>query len=116
MEWKSFAALKHGRRQMPRLEELGRLAAAVLNVNAGFVFQAASGVPAASVAALVERERDLLAALAYVSDAVFTADSSGLIRDANQGFCDVLGRSAEDVVGCVLRELVVSSDLPVLES
>ena len=53
MEWKSFAALKHGRRQMPRINELVELGR-LLDVEAPFVFEVARGRPAKSVHRLLE--------------------------------------------------------------
>lgn len=53
MEWKSFAAVKHGRRHLPRLPELEALAG-LLGVDAAFVFQVARGVPAREVHRLLE--------------------------------------------------------------
>jgi len=96
MEWKSFAALKHGRRQVPRLEELEALAA-MLNVDPAFVFQAARGVSADEIALLLTRERKLHALLERVMDAVFTLDAHGRIEDVNHGFCLLMGRPAPEL-------------------
>ncbi len=62
MEWRSFAALKQGRRQVPRIHELERLAA-VLGVPSAFVYQVANGAAPDDVAALLAREQALRAEL-----------------------------------------------------
>ncbi len=62
MEWRSFAALKQGRRQVPRVHELEGLAA-VLGVPSAFVYQVANGAAPDDVAALLAREQALRAEL-----------------------------------------------------
>ena len=52
MEWRSFADLKHGRRQVPRIDELERLAR-LLEIDAAFVFEVARGVSARKVYGLL---------------------------------------------------------------
>jgi len=113
MEWKSFAALKHGRRQVPRIEELETLAK-FLGVDATFVFQVAGGVPADDVAALLGREHRLRAALERVRDAVFTLDDQGRIEDVNDGLCQLVGRSAHELVRKPLLDLVTVTSAPTL--
>jgi uncharacterized protein (TIGR02266 family) len=54
MEWKSFAGLKHGRRQVPRINELVELGR-LLDVEAPFVFEVARGRPAKTVHRLLEQ-------------------------------------------------------------
>ena len=90
MEWRSFAALKQGRRQVPRIQELEALAR-LLGVGTEFVFQVAAGGSPEGIAALFGRETRLRAALDHVSDAVFTLDLRGRIQDINRRFCELAG-------------------------
>jgi len=113
MEWKSFAALKHGRRQVPRIEELETLAK-LLDVDATFVFQAARGVPASEIAALLAREQRLRAVLERVRDAVFTLDDHGCIEDVNDGLCHLVGRPAHELARRPFLDLITVSSAPTL--
>lgn len=109
MEWKSFAGLKHGKRQVPRIQELERLAA-VLEVEPVFVFQVAGGVPADEIAALLVRETQLRAVLDRLTDAVFTLDPAGHIRDMNERFCAIVGRPRAQLFGASLWSLLPPED------
>lgn len=111
MEWKSFVALKHGKRGMPRVEELEALARH-LEVDPAFVFQAARGVPADEVAALLAREHRWRALLERVTDAVFTVDGSGRLQDVSSRFCALVGRSAQALAQQPLIDLVSPRSAP----
>ncbi len=113
MEWKSFVALKHGRRQIPRLPDLDELAS-ILAVEPGFVFQVARGFPAEEVAGLLAREHRLRAVLDRVTDAVFTIDRGGVVQDVNQRFCEMTGRTAAELVGHALVDVIAPESTPAL--
>jgi PAS domain S-box-containing protein len=115
MEWKSFAALKHGRRQLPRLEELDLLAP-LLGVDGMHVFQVARGVPAEEVAAELARQHRLRSVLERISDAVFTLDAQGLLVDVNRGFCRLLGASPHALLGRSFLDFVAPESTAVLVS
>jgi PAS domain S-box-containing protein len=111
MEWKSFAALKHGKRQVPRIDELERLAAA-LHVPAAEVFRAASATPSAAEAPNAHSpSADALGlTLDRVPNALFTIDVNGRIRDFNRALPVLTGRTERE-----LRERSVL-DLVAVES
>ncbi len=114
MEWRSFAALKQGTRQVPRLDELERLGE-VLGGDAWFVIQAARGVEAEEVAAGMAREGRLRAIVERVRDGVFTIDPQGRIQDANPGLAEMVGIEPRDLVGRSLLDLVApESTAPIL--
>lgn len=104
MEWKSFAALKHGRRQVPRIDELERLAA-LLGVTPAAVFAAASGRPRGP-AAPREAGDALALTLDRVPDALFTIDVDGRIRDFNRALPLSTGRAEGELRARSLLELV----------
>jgi len=104
MEWKSFAALKHGRRQVPRIDELERLAT-VLALPAADVFAAASSEPPAAAPA---PEAALRLSLERVPDALFTVDGDGRIHDCNGALSLLSGRSGAELAGCALDALVTA--------
>lgn len=111
MEWKSFIALKQGRRQMPRIGDLERLAT-ILGIDAGYVFQVARGSPPKDVAALLGRESELRALLDRVADGVFTMNRDGQLRDVNAGFADMLGVKPSELLGRSLVDIVSSDAVP----
>ena len=111
MEWKSFVGLKHGRRRMPRLEELERLSL-LLEVDANCVFQVARGVAAKQVSALLRRERRLEALLERVVDAIFTVDEKGRLHDVTQRFCALLGYGPEELRERPLADFVTVESSP----
>ena len=96
MEWKSFAALKHGQRQVPRIDELERLAV-VLQVPVADVFHAASGTRARSASAPAERADALGLTLDRVPDALFTIDVNGRIHDFNRALPLLTGRTEHEL-------------------
>lgn len=121
MDWKSFSALKHGRRMVPRLNELENLARA-LSVDPAFVFEIARGVSAKKVHVLLEnkdhdslakllmagihearasaesREQHFRAIIDRATDAVFTADLQGAFQEVNRRFCELTGYREEDLL------------------
>ncbi|MBI3184420.1 MAG: PAS domain S-box protein [Myxococcales bacterium] len=121
MEWKSFNALRHGRRQVPRIGELEDLAR-VLSVDAAFVFEVARGVPAERVHQLLlendretlsellmtgvlaahrvaaSKERGYKAILDRVNDAIFTMDVQGRFQDVNRRLCAITGFSEGELL------------------
>ncbi|HEX9103461.1 MAG TPA: PAS domain-containing protein, partial [Polyangia bacterium] len=106
MEWKSFAALKHGQRQVPRIDELERLAA-VLGVSATDVFAAASSAPRSAARAPAPTPRDALRlTVDRVPDALLTIDLDGRIHDFNRALVLLTGRSASELRGRPLVELI----------
>ncbi len=135
MEWKSFNALKHGRRQVPRVVELEGLAR-VLKVDAAMVFEVARGVPAKTMHRLLERnDRDKLsrllmagvlashreaeskdvryeALLNRVHDAIFTIDVQGRFRDVNGGLCAMTGYTAEELQNQSFFDLLLPDERP----
>lgn len=111
MEWKSFIALKQGRRRMPRIDDLERLAA-ILGVDAAFVFQVARGSPADDVAALLGRESELRALLDRVADGVFTMNRDGQLRDVNNRFAITLAAKPSELLGRSLVDLVSTDAVP----
>lgn len=111
MEWKSFIALKQGRRQVPRIDELERLAD-LLQVDSGFVFQVARGTPAEEIVALLGRETELRALLDRVADGVFTIDLDGQFRDVNERLGVMLGHSRAALLGGTLLDFVTSESAP----
>jgi uncharacterized protein (TIGR02266 family) len=104
MEWKSFAALKHGQRQVPRIDELERLAA-VLELPAADVFFAASSVARERPASAAPADA-LALALDRVPDALFTIDAGGRIHDFNRALPRLTGRSASELRDRSLLDLV----------
>jgi len=68
MEWRSFLALKQGKRQVPRIDQLEQLAE-LLHVDPVLVYQAASGTPAEEMAALIQHQSELRALLDQVGTA-----------------------------------------------
>lgn len=119
MEWKSFSALKHGQRQVPRIDELERLAA-ILGVEPAAVFEVARGVDAAEVAATLGRaaagtaqrqrgdERQRLRALfdqlpaacvLYGADRRVVAANPAIARVAPAQAEEALGRTAAELFG-----------------
>lgn len=104
MEWKSFAALKHGRRQVPRLDELERLAT-LLGVDVVEVVRAATpgGPDAADAAASLRVD------VARLPDAVFTLDVDGRIRDCNQALGRMTGRDLGELRERSLLDLVAEA-------
>ena len=137
MEWKSFSALRHGRRQVPRIDELERRAE-LLAVDAALVFVVARGVRAARVDRLLRtndrgamatllmagvhaahREREsrsqaLEALLERVHDAVFTLDVQGTVRDVSRRVSDLTGYDREELSGRSFFELLPASERPAL--
>lgn len=111
MEWKSFVALKHGRRQMPRLEDLEKLAG-VLDVDPALVFQVARGVPAAEILGIVAREHRWRALLERVTDAIFTVDAHGRLQDVNDRFSRLVGQRSDELLRRPLLDLVVPDSAP----
>lgn len=135
MEWKSFSALKHGRRQVPRVAELEQLAK-LLSLDAAIVFEVARGVSAQKVQALlVENDGDKLAQLLMegvhavrhqaesqerryaaildrVSDAVFTIDVQGRFQDVNQRLCALTGYTSAELLERSLFDLLVPAQRP----
>lgn len=111
MEWKSFVALKQGKRQVPRVEELEALAR-LLNVDPAFVFQVAGGVSAREIAALATRESRLRALLEHVPEAIFTIDPRGRVQDVNRRFCELAGRSAQELIELPFFDLVTPESAP----
>jgi PAS domain S-box-containing protein len=105
MEWKSFAALKHGKRQVPRVPDLERIAQA-LEVDPVLVFQAARGVPADEVMVALARQSRLGALVERVTDAVFTLDLQGRIEDTNPRFRELCGRSELAQQGVLFLDLL----------
>ena len=121
MEWKSFSALKHGRRQVPRIHDLETLAK-LLKVEPAFVFEVARGVSAKKVHDLLrkndpekmarllvssvrsaradaESKEDLFRAiLDRATDGVFTADIQGAFREVNRRLCELTGLTAEELL------------------
>lgn len=86
MEWKSFAALKYGQREVPRVGDLDALAR-LLGLDPALVFEVARGTQATTVHRLIERgdrqallrrlvprapERNLDLVADRIADAVFT--------------------------------------------
>jgi uncharacterized protein (TIGR02266 family) len=102
MEWKSFAALKHGERHLPRLGELERLAT-LLTVDAMIVIDIArGGDPSRATAA----RADLRAQLDRINDAIFTLDTHGRFHDANAAFLSLIGQSQSALMNHSLLDLV----------
>jgi uncharacterized protein (TIGR02266 family) len=102
MEWRSFLALKQGQRQVPRIDQLERLAS-VLNVDATLVYQAASEQ-------LVEpghRQEVLQTFFDHTPAACILFEADGTISAANplvEKVCPVsrdemIGRNAVEVFG-----------------
>jgi PAS domain S-box-containing protein len=112
MEWRSFAALKHGARQVPRIEELERLAKA-LGMDAGFVFQVARGVDADEVVALLERETRLKALVDRFRDGVLTMDPQGRLQDANPALGTLAGVDMPALLRRSLIDLLAPESVPV---
>jgi uncharacterized protein (TIGR02266 family) len=135
MEWKSFNALRHGRRQVPRIRELEDLAR-LLNLEAPFVFEVARGVPARRMHGLLnENDRERLyrllmqgaltahreaestevhceALLNRVSDGVFAIDVQGRFRDVNVPLSVMTGYTAEELRQGSLFDLLPPQDKP----
>jgi len=104
MEWKSFAALKHGQRQVPRVDELERLAV-VLQLPAVDVFFAASSVPRELRAPTAPADA-LRLTLDRVPDALFTIDAGGRIHDFNRALPLLTGRSERELRDRSVLDLV----------
>lgn len=137
MEWKSFSALRHGRRQVPRIADLETLAR-MLGVEAAFVFEVARGVPAAKVHRQLEqndpeklseiliagvqaghrdwesKERRLDAVLERIDDAVFTIDIQGRFQDVNRRLCELSGLSRTELLEGSLFDLLSAQQRPEL--
>lgn len=120
MEWKSFSALRHGRRQVPRIGDLEKLAE-VLGIAPPLVFEVARGVPAKKVQAILAGDdRDAIyrltmaglhavhrqtesevqsfkAILDRIADGIFTMDVQGRLQDANAPFAAMVGVSIEEI-------------------
>jgi len=105
MEWKSFADLKHGQRQVPRLRDLERLAG-LLKVDPAVVFAVASGGDPGELAETAPDEPALRAQLARVADPIFTVDPTGTLHDATAPLSALTGRSHAQLVGRSLLDLV----------
>jgi len=110
MEWRSFAALKQGTRQVPRIDELERLAS-VLGCDPGFVFQVARGVEAEEVARLLSRESRLRAIIERFHDGVFTMDPQGRLQDANPGLAELVGVEQAELLARTLPDLVAPESM-----
>jgi uncharacterized protein (TIGR02266 family) len=104
MEWKSFAALKHGQRQVPRVHELEQLAE-ILGVDPVAVFQVARGLDLATL----DRSLDgpLRARLERIASPMLTFDRTGTIYDVNAPLCALVGRSETALIGRSLLDLIV---------
>lgn len=137
MEWKSFNGLRHGKRQVPRIADLERLAA-VLDVDAAFVFEVARGVPARRVHSLLEKnDREALAGLLMagvqaahrqsesrshrfeaildrVEEAVFTLDIQGRFQDVNRRVSAMTGFSSDELLTRSLFDLLSARQRPEL--
>lgn len=100
---------------MPRVEELAKLAA-ILEVDAAYVFQAARGVPAAQLVELLARENRWRALLERVTDAIFTVDAHGRLKDVNGRFATLVGYAAGDLIQRPLLDLVAPASAPRLLS
>ncbi len=111
IDWKSFVALKHGRRQVPRLDELEALAAC-LGVDPAYVFQVGGGGKPEAVAALLARDDRLRAVLDRVADAIFTIDANGRIQDLNRSFAQLVGRPPDKLAGVPLLDFAVPDSAP----
>jgi uncharacterized protein (TIGR02266 family) len=133
MEWKSFAALKHGRRQVPRIAELEELAR-LLKLDVPLVFEVARGTPAATMHRLLDRnDREKLsqllmagvlavhrdaeskevrheAILNRVNDAIFTVDVQGRFQDVNGRLCALSGYTARELLERTLFDLLTSDE------
>ncbi len=111
IEWRSFAALKQGTRQVPRIEELERLAK-MLGIDPGFVFQVARGVSAEEVSRLLEREQRLLALVERFRDGVFTMDPRGRIQDANPAMTTLVGQDPAELLSRSFVDLCAPESVP----
>lgn len=111
MDWKSFVALKHGRRQVPRLGELEALAAC-LGVEPAYVFQVGGGGKAEEVMSLLSRESRLRAVFERVADAVFTVDANGRLQDSNRSFAELTGIAPDKLFGLPLLDFAVPDSAP----
>jgi uncharacterized protein (TIGR02266 family) len=133
MEWKCFNLLKHGNRQMPRVQELEALAK-LLAVDPAFVFEVARGVSAKKVHQLLLendpeklarllmagihgahakaelKETDFRAILDRVTDAVFTADLRGGFREVNHRLCELTGYEQVDILQRSLFDVFFPGD------
>ena len=111
MEWKSFIALKQGRRQVPRIGDLERLAS-ILRVDSAYVFQVARGTAAEEISTVLGRETELRAILDRVGEGVFTINLDGQLRDVNDALAAMLDRPAPALVGRSLVELIAPESAP----
>ena len=105
MEWKSFAGLKHGQRQLPRLGELERMARLV-DLDPIVLFQVALGREPLPRGGAGAAGSALRARIERVAQPLFTVDTSGLIHDVNAPFCAAVGRAEPQLVGQSLFDLV----------
>jgi len=105
MEWRSFLALKQGKRQVPRIDQLERLAE-LLHVDPVLVYQAASGSPAEETAALIQHQSELRDLLDRVGNA------GGQNRQLLQTFFDHIPAA------CILFEAdgTISAANPLVDS
>lgn len=130
MEWKSFSALKHGKRQVPRVTELVELAR-ILELDSAVVFEIASGAPAEEVHSIVsERNSAKLATLLLkdmgndsgvdaaeamnpfrlqverVNEPMFVLDVQMRIKEVNVLFLQTMGYLREQVIDRSFFELL----------
>jgi uncharacterized protein (TIGR02266 family) len=110
MEWKSFAGLKHGQRQVPRLRELEKLAA-VLDVDRAAVFMVAVGADPVALAHVappstgpVRLPSDFFT-LDRIPAACLLVDSSRRIVAANPLVERICPSTATEIVGRTMTEV-----------
>jgi PAS domain S-box-containing protein len=111
LEWKSFAELKHGRRAVPRVADLERLAE-LLELDPVDVFQAARGLDAAGILEASRTPSRLAASLARLRDAVLTLDERGVLHDFNPALGELTGRTPSELRGGRFLDLVDAESLP----
>jgi PAS domain S-box-containing protein len=126
MEWKSFSALKHGRRRVPRIDELADLAR-VIDVDPAIVFEVARGGAAHVINQMVEREdREAITSILLASmsaagaapesrfradcdridDAIFTLDLAGNFKHVNPHLEALSGYTADELASMSIFDLV----------